>query len=170
MKTSKLLLPYGFKRAGWWILAVGLVLALFYVIIPESVFPEDFLPRSWNDFCRLFGKAPLPRSTEFIFGGFDAESDLVLTLTGVLLLVGGVFVGFSRNRDHGSACDPHFGKPLIILGDRGIQEFSSVSVITVKNGFQLSGQVSIRVNIKNIRCDIGVGNTADQTVIFFPVF
>lgn len=99
MKTSKLLLPYGFKRAGWWILAVGLVLALFYVIIPESVFPEDFLPRSWNDFCRLFGKAPLPRSTEFIFGGFDAESDLVLTLTGVLLLVGGVFVGFSRNRD-----------------------------------------------------------------------
>lgn len=99
MKTSKLLLPYGFKRAGWWIRAVGLVLALFYVIIPESVFPEDFLPRSWNDFCRLFGKAPLPRSTEFIFGGFDAESDLVLTLTGVLLLVGGVFVGFSRNRD-----------------------------------------------------------------------
>lgn len=99
MKTSKLLLPYGFKRAGWWVLAVGLVLALFYVIIPESVFPEDFLPRSWNDFCRLFGKAPLPRSTEFIFGGFDAESDLVLTLTGVLLLVGGVFVGFSRKRD-----------------------------------------------------------------------
>ena len=99
MKTSKLLLPYGFKRAGWWIRAVGFVLALFYVIIPESVFPEDFLPRSWNDFCRLFGKAPLPRSTEFIFGGFDAESDLVLTLTGVLLLVGGVFVGFSRNRD-----------------------------------------------------------------------
>ena len=99
MRASKLLLPYGFKRAGWWILAVGLVLALFYVIIPESVFPEDYLPRSWNDFCRLFGKAPLPRSTEFIFGGFDAESDLVLTLTGVLLLVGGVFVGFSRNRD-----------------------------------------------------------------------
>lgn len=98
MKTSKLLLPYGFKRAGWWILALGCVFALFYVIIPESATINEFLPRTWNDFRVLFGLEPYP-PTFNSFDGFAADSDLMLTLTGILLLVGGVFVGFSRNRD-----------------------------------------------------------------------
>ena len=54
MKTSKLLLPYGFKRAGWWILAMALVLVLFYMVMPESIIAEDTLPRTLNDFRALF--------------------------------------------------------------------------------------------------------------------
>ena len=91
-------MPYGFKCAGWWILAVALVIALFYVIMPESIIADGVLPRSLNDFRALFGMPALPLHDGF-FSGFDAESDLVSTFLAALLLVGGVFVGFSRNRD-----------------------------------------------------------------------
>ena len=98
MKTSKLLLPYGFKRAGWWILAVALVLVLFYVVMPESIIAEDTLPRTLNDFRALFGLPELP-ATFNDFVSFNGGCDIVLTFIGLLLLVGGAFIGFSRNRD-----------------------------------------------------------------------
>lgn len=98
MKNSRLLLPFGFKCAGWWILAVALVIAVFYVVIPESIIADGVLPRSLNDFRALFGK-PALKSLDDSFSGFYAGSDLVSTLLAALLLVGGVFVGFSRNRD-----------------------------------------------------------------------
>ena len=98
MKTSKLLLPYGFKRAGWWILAVALLLVLFYMVMPESIIDEDTLPRTLNDFRALFGMSELtPTLNNFV--AFDGGSDIVSTFIGLLLLIGGVFIGFSRNRD-----------------------------------------------------------------------
>lgn len=98
MKTSKLLLPYGFKRAGWWILAVELLLVLFYMVMPESIIAEDTLPRTLNDFRALFGMSELtPTLNNFV--AFDGGSDIVSTFIGLLLLIGGVFIGFSRNRD-----------------------------------------------------------------------
>lgn len=96
MKTSKLLLPYGFKRVGWWILAVGLVFTVFFFIIPEDVLS---LPRTINDFRVLFGMEEVQTGLDHFMGGFDFESDIMLTLTGILLLLGGVFIGFSRNHD-----------------------------------------------------------------------
>ena len=98
MKTSKLLLPYGFKRAGWWILAMALVLVLFYMVMPESIIAEDTLPRTLNDFRALFGMSELPPTLNN-FVAFYGGSDIVSTFIGLLLLVGGVFIGFSRNRD-----------------------------------------------------------------------
>lgn len=98
MKTSKLLLPYGFKRAGWWILAVALLLVLFYMVMPESIIAEDTLPRTLNDFRALFGMSELtPTLNNFV--AFDGGSDIVSTFIGLLLLIGGVFIGFSCNRD-----------------------------------------------------------------------
>ncbi len=93
MKSTKLLLPTGFKTLGWWMLAAGAALFLVY-----SVVPYGYLPACWNDFRALFGLERLSIQVNH-FSGFDAESNLVLTLTGLLLVVGGVFVGFSRMRD-----------------------------------------------------------------------
>lgn len=93
MKTSKLLLPYGFKCAGLWILAVAVVLLLVYSIVPDGV-----LCSSWNDFRTLFGLERI-RVENFPFtGGFSADSDLVNSFIWVLFVVGGVFIGFSCNK------------------------------------------------------------------------
>ena len=93
MKTSKLLLPNGFKCAGWWILAVAVVLIVVYAIVPD-----DKLCTSWNDFRVLFGLERLPVGNYPFSGGFCADSDLVNSFCWVLLVVGGVFIGFSRNK------------------------------------------------------------------------
>ena len=93
MKTTKLLLPNGLKRVGWWMIASGAVLALVYGLAPEGVLCE-----SWNDFRALIGLERLQTPVNH-FSGFDAESNLVNTLIGVLLVAGGVLVGFSRMKE-----------------------------------------------------------------------
>ena len=82
MKTTKLLLPNGLKRVGWWMIAGGAVLALVYGLAPDGTLCE-----SWNDFRALFGFERLQTAVNN-FSGFDAESNLVNTLIGVLLVVG----------------------------------------------------------------------------------
>lgn len=93
MKTTKLLLPNGFKCAGWWMIAIAAMLSIVY-----SIVPEESLCHSLNDFRTLLGLDRLPTGPNN-FSGFDAQSDLVNTLIGVLLVTGGVFVGFARMRD-----------------------------------------------------------------------
>jgi hypothetical protein len=94
MKTSKLLLPNGYKCAGWWILAVAAVLILLY---SDLIIPSDKLCSSWNDFRALFGLERLSTDMDGL-SGFSANSNLVNSLIYVLLVVGGVFIGFSRNK------------------------------------------------------------------------
>jgi len=93
MKTTKLLLPNGVKKVGWWMIAIGIVLSLVYGIAPDGALCE-----SWNDFRVLFGLERLPVTMDG-FSGFSPESNLVNTLIGVLLVAGGVLVGFSRMKD-----------------------------------------------------------------------
>jgi hypothetical protein len=93
MKTTKLLLPNGVKKVGWWMIAIGIVLSLVYGIAPDGALCE-----SWNDFRVLFGLERLQVTMDG-FSGFSPESNLVNTLIGVLLVAGGVLVGFSRMKD-----------------------------------------------------------------------
>lgn len=74
-------------------IAGGAVLALVYGLAPDGTLCE-----SWNDFRVLFGFERLQTAVNN-FSGFDAESNLVNTLIGVLLVVGGVLVGFSRMKE-----------------------------------------------------------------------
>ena len=80
MKTTKLLLPNGVKKVGWWMIAIGIVLSLVYGIAPDGALCE-----SWNDFRVLFGLERLPVTMDG-FSGFSPESNLVNTLIGVLLV------------------------------------------------------------------------------------
>jgi len=74
-------------------IATGIVLYVVYAIAPEGA-----LCNSWNDFRELFGLERLKVGVNH-FSGFDAESDIVLTLTGVLLVAGGLMAGFSRMKE-----------------------------------------------------------------------
>lgn len=92
MKTTRMLLPRGFKAAGCCLLAAGIVLGILYCVIPDS------MSVSVNDIRELFGRERIEARATF-GGGFTAENDLMMTIIGLLMVVGGVFVGFSRNRD-----------------------------------------------------------------------
>ena len=92
MKTTRMLLPRGFKCADWWILAAGAVLGILYCIIPDS------MSISINDIRELFGAGRIETKADFL-GHFSADSDLMMTLIGLFMVVGGVFVGFSRNKE-----------------------------------------------------------------------
>lgn len=92
MKTTRMLLPRSFKVAGLCLFAVGAILGVLYCLLPDS------LQLTLNDLRGLFGAEPLPTKTDFS-GSFNAGSDLTLTFIGVLMVVAGVFIGFSRNKD-----------------------------------------------------------------------
>ena len=92
MKTTRMLLPRGFKTAGICLLIIGVVLGVLYCIVPEAV---EF---SWNDIRELFGASRIPVQNE-LFGGYSAEYDLSITVISLLMVVAGVFIGFSRNKE-----------------------------------------------------------------------
>ena len=92
MKTTRMLLPRSFKVAGLCLFAAGAILGVLYCLFPDS------LQITLNDLRGLFGAEPLPTKTDFS-GSFNAGSDLTLTFIGVLMVVAGVFIGFSRNKD-----------------------------------------------------------------------
>ena len=92
MKTSRFLLPRGFKVPGFCLLAVGAILGVLYCVIPDTI------SVSVNDIRELFGASRIKVSPTFL-GGYTADSDLIMTIIGLLMVVGGVFVGFSRNRE-----------------------------------------------------------------------
>ena len=87
-----MLLPKSFKVPGLFLLAIGVALGIAYCVIPDS------MSISWNDIRELFGAGRIETKANF-FGPFTADSDLMMTLIGLFMVVGGVFVGFSRNRE-----------------------------------------------------------------------
>lgn len=92
MRTTRMLLPRGFKVAGLCLLAAGVVLGILYCVIPDSI------SISMNDIRDLFGANRIESKADF-FGHFTYDSDLMMTIIGLLMVVGGEFVGFSRNRE-----------------------------------------------------------------------
>ena len=92
MKTTRMLLPLCFKTTGFCLLAIGAILGAIYCICPEAI---EF---SLNDIRELFGASRIPVQNDF-FGSFSAESDLSITVIGLLMVVSGVFIGFSRNKE-----------------------------------------------------------------------
>lgn len=87
-----MLLPKGFKVPGLCLLAAGVVLGILSCVIPDS------MSVSWNDIRELFGAGRIETKATFL-GNFTANSDLLMTIIGLLMVVGGVFAGFSRNRE-----------------------------------------------------------------------
>ena len=89
MKNTKFLLPSNYKKAGWWILGITLALIVVYFSMDGDL--------SINYLRELFGMEPLESNAYFSL--FGPNSDLLMTLIAILLIVGGIFIGFSRNRE-----------------------------------------------------------------------
>lgn len=96
-------MPYTCKKVGWAILGMGILLLAIWSI-SDSEF--DFC---LNDIRSLLGMNPIGVKDEGIgnLSGFDANTQLVNTLTSVLILVGSLLVGFSRCR-----CEDEFTQYL----------------------------------------------------------
>ena len=68
------------------------------MIIIHSIFQSqcDF---SLNNIRELFGMEHLEGKGDFLSSSFGPNDDLLLTLIGILLIVAGIFIGFSRNKE-----------------------------------------------------------------------
>lgn len=93
MKSTKFLLPSGYKKAGWWIFGITVVLIIIHSIFQSQC---DF---SLNNIRELFGMEHLEGKGDFLSSSFGPNDDLLLTLIGILLIVAGIFIGFSRNKE-----------------------------------------------------------------------
>ena len=97
MKNTKFLLPSGYKRAGWWIFSITVVLIILHFIFQSQC---DF---SLNNIRELFGMERLDGNGDlfsgFLSSSFGPNDDLLLTFIGILLIVAGIFIGFSRNKE-----------------------------------------------------------------------
>lgn len=87
MRTN-LLLPHRWKTIGWLILAPALVIGLILTI---RGYEADWLP------ARVFAFWSDEIFEESAFFAF-IEADITLTLVGLAVLVGGLMVGFSREK------------------------------------------------------------------------
>lgn len=97
MKHSNLLMPYTCKRIGCIVFAAALVLLALRLVASLIGSPAFTMELSVNDLRALFGQQPLAVDANN-FSHFGPESDLVRTISGLLLIVGSVMVGFSRCR------------------------------------------------------------------------
>ena len=93
MKNTKFLLPSGYKKAGWWIFGITVVLIIIHSIFQSQC---DF---SLNNIRELFGMEHLEGKGDFLSSSFGPNDDLLLTFIGILLIVAGIFIGFSRNKE-----------------------------------------------------------------------
>ena len=93
MKSTKFLLPSGYKKAGWWIFGITVVLIIIHSIFQSQC---DF---SLNNIRELFAMEHLEGKGDFLSSSFGPNDDLLLTLIGILLIVAGIFIGFSRNKE-----------------------------------------------------------------------
>ena len=93
MKNTKFLLPSGYKKAGWWIFGITVVLIIIHSIFQSQC---DF---SLNNIRELFGMEHLEGKGDFLSSSFGPNDDLLLTFFGFLLIVAGIFIGFSRNKE-----------------------------------------------------------------------
>ncbi len=93
MKNTKFLLPGGYKKVGWWIFGITVVLIILHFIFQSQC---DF---SLNNIRELFGMERLERKGWQLSSSFGPNDDLLLTFIGFLLIVAGIFIGFSRNKE-----------------------------------------------------------------------
>lgn len=94
MRNTRFLLPSKFKKAGWWIFGITLALIVVYFAF------ESKCSYSINDIRQLFGMERLSsHDIAFLSSSFGPNDDLLLTFIGVLLIVAGIFIGFSRNKE-----------------------------------------------------------------------
>lgn len=96
-EKHKILVTSGYKKAGWWIFGITVVLIVLHCIFQSQC---DF---SLNNIRELFGME-LREGNGDLFSGFLSSSfgpndDLLLTFIGILLIVAGIFIGFSRNKE-----------------------------------------------------------------------
>ncbi|MBO4654193.1 MAG: hypothetical protein J5644_01440 [Bacteroidales bacterium] len=108
MKNTKFLLPSKFKNAGWWILGITLVLTVIYFAF------ESQCHFSFNDIRNLLGMDSLQSKFEFSSFLPGPDSDLLFSLIGILLIVGGIFIGFSRNKEDDEFIEQLRYKSLIL--------------------------------------------------------
>lgn len=101
MSTTKLLLPRRCKIIGLCLLVIGITL---YVIPNLSV--------SINDIVSIFGKN-IEKSDEN-FGNFILHTDLLPTLIGIVLIIAGIFIGFSKNKEEDEFIDQLRYESLIL--------------------------------------------------------
>ena len=87
MKHSKLLLPHAFKPVGIVLFIISTILLIGY-----GFFDFQF---SWNDIRQFFGLDRL-EDTVSTLGSFSVEADLCYSVAGILAVLGGMMIGFSR--------------------------------------------------------------------------
>ena len=90
MKTTQFLFPHKYKKVGWWILIPAIILGVLCMIMPDilSISPKDVY-----QFIHPTGGKIVSGHSDFLSG------NLITTLTGILILIGGTFVGFSKNKE-----------------------------------------------------------------------
>ncbi len=97
MKNTRFLLPNGYKKAGWWIFGITIVLTIFRFTFQDQC---DF---SMNNIRELFGMERLEGNgdlfSSLLSSSFGPNDDLLLTFIGILFVVAGIFIGFSRNKE-----------------------------------------------------------------------
>lgn len=88
MKHSKFLLPYGFKPVGYLLLALGVAGLVLYLCFNVSV--------TWADLCG----EPRDHTIGVLLPSMDWEHrDLLFSFSGLVLVLGCLFAGFSRYRE-----------------------------------------------------------------------
>ncbi len=96
-EKHKILVTKRLQKAGWWIFGITVVLIILHCIFQSQC---DF---SLNNIRELFGMERLGGNGDlfsgFLSSSFGPNDDLLLTLIGILLIVAGIFIGFSRNKE-----------------------------------------------------------------------
>lgn len=87
--NSKLLLPHKFKRLGWIILLISTLLWIY-----QEISGEKGLTFTTKVFA-VIGENILGKTSMFKF----VETDIVNTIIGSLVIIGGMMVGFSKEKN-----------------------------------------------------------------------
>lgn len=95
MKKTQFLFSYRYKKIGWYIFIPALVLGILYIAI--SSFTNFEISFSLNDIRVWFGMETLKKGDILDPNIFNAN--LLETLIPLILIIGGTFVGFSKNKN-----------------------------------------------------------------------
>jgi len=89
MKSRQLLLSHSYKKLGWWIFILSLILGLYFMIVSELPFNPTI--RTFG----LFGNELLSKSQPPLRFG---EIELIPNLIILSLLIGGLLIMFSKQK------------------------------------------------------------------------
>lgn len=88
-------MPYVCKRIGCYVFAAALILEALRIVASFANCTSFTMELSVNDLRSMFELSPLAVQPNN-FSSFGPESDLVNTFAALLLIVGGMMLGFSR--------------------------------------------------------------------------